>query len=123
MRARFFLLLALLAGGCGRDVAAPGRDPATIPPATFAQVVAELSAARIEALPDTAAYALRRREILDRAGVTAADLARFATARGADADVMAAVYGRVEARLEPFTPAPAGAATGGKAPPDSPPER
>lgn len=118
MRSPFFLLLALLAGGCGRDVAAPGPDGATLPPATFARVVAELSAARIEALPDTAAYARRRREILEGAGVTAAELARFAAVRGADADVMAAVYGLVEARLEPLTPAPAGAA-----PPDSPPQR
>ena len=82
------VLLALgpLFSGCERN--APPPEAATIPPATFARVLAELSEARVEILPDTVAYRRRRAEILDRAGVTAADLREFVARRGGDADLL-----------------------------------
>ena len=92
------LALAPLLSGCERN--APPPETATIPPATFARVLAELSEARVEILPDTVAYRRRRAEILERAGVTAADLREFVARRGGDADLMSEIYERVGARLD-----------------------
>ena len=75
-------------------------ETATIPPATFARVLAELSEARVEILPDSVAYRRRRAEILERAGVTSADLREFVARRGGDADMMSEIYERVGAGLD-----------------------
>lgn len=92
------LILALLAAGCGRDAPPPGQ--AGIPAATFTEVLAQLSVARVELLPDTAAYQARRAGILERAGVTADDLRDFVDRHGGDADLMSEIYDRVGARID-----------------------
>ncbi len=92
------LLIGILAD-CARDTP---QEPAstTIDPATFAEVLSELTVARIEALPDTALYRQRRSEILRRAGVTERDLREFAAARGGDSDLMSEVYERMGASID-----------------------
>lgn len=92
------LILGLLVAGCGKD--APPPEEAGIPAATFTEVLAELSVARVELLPDTAAYRARRAAILIRAGVTAADMRDFVDRHGGDADLMSEIYERVGARLD-----------------------
>lgn len=92
------LTLGALLSACGRDATRP--NAVTIPPGTFARVLAELSEARVETLPDTAAYRERRAEILERAGVTDGDLREFVARHGGDADLMSEIYGRVGARLD-----------------------
>ncbi len=92
------LALGLLVPGCERNT--PPPEAATIPPATFARILAELSEARVEILPDTVVYRRRRAEILERTGVTAADLREFVARRGGDADLMSEIYRRVGARLD-----------------------
>ena len=94
----FLLALGSLLSACERDAKPP--DAATIPPATFERVLAELSEARVEILPDTIGYHRRRTEILERAGVTEGDLREFVARRGGDADLMSEIYGRVGARLD-----------------------
>ncbi|HKY61441.1 MAG TPA: hypothetical protein VJP59_10565 [Gemmatimonadota bacterium] len=94
----FLLALGPLLPACERQAARP--QAATIPPATFARVVADLSAARVEILPDTAGYRQRRTEILQRAGVTEDDLRVFVARRGGDDDLMSEIYGRIGARLD-----------------------
>ena len=93
----FLLTLVSLLSACERDAA---RSDSVIPPGTFARVLAELSEARVETLPDTVGYRRRRAEILDRAGVTEGDLREFVARRGGDADLMSEIYGRVGARLD-----------------------
>jgi hypothetical protein len=92
------LLLGSLLGGCRGEPSPP--EAATIPPGTFARVLAELSEARVETLPDTVLYRRRRAEILERAGVTESDLREFAARRGGDADLMSEIYRQVGARLD-----------------------
>jgi hypothetical protein len=94
------LLAAALGLGCGRDTDAPRSDRATIPSATFTRVLQELSAARAQTLPDTAAFRQRRDEILERHGVTSESLLRFVEAHGADDERMAPIYLQVGARLD-----------------------
>lgn len=96
------ILLALVpvTFACGRDVEAPGPSRDTISPATYAAVIADLSVARIETHPDTAAFESRREIVLDRHGVRGEDLWTFARARGEDDDVMLWVYERIGARLD-----------------------
>lgn len=99
MRTLFIpLVLASLLAGCEGEPSPP--EAATIPPGTFAAVLAELSEARVEILPDTVLYRRRRAEILDRAGVTEDDLRKFVARRGGDADLMSEIYRQVGARLD-----------------------
>ena len=99
MRTLFILLvLGSFLAGCEGE--APPPEAATIPAATFARVLAELSEARVEVLPDTVLYRRRRAEILDRAGVTEGDLREFVARRGGDADLMSEIYRQVGARLD-----------------------
>jgi hypothetical protein len=96
----FPVLVALgsLLSGCARDAPRPDED--TIPPGTFARVLADLSEARVETHPDTIVYRRRRTEILARAGVTEDDLREFVARRGGDADLMSEIYGRIGARVD-----------------------
>ena len=96
----FLLLLALgsVLSGCQRDTARP--DASTIPPEAFARVLAELSQARVEALPDTALYRRRRIEILERAGVTENDQRVFVARHGGDPDLMLEIYRQVGSSLD-----------------------
>ncbi|HUP01244.1 MAG TPA: hypothetical protein VM737_06980 [Gemmatimonadota bacterium] len=100
MRLTLILLLALLFAAACEGVSRSPDSEAMIPPATFARLLAELVAARVETLPDTVRYQTRRAAILQEAGVTAADLRRFVEARGGDGDLMAAVYRVTAVRLD-----------------------
>lgn len=92
------LVLGCLLAGCEAEPSTP--EAATIPPGTFARVLAELSEARVEILPDTVLYRRRRAEILERAGVTEDDLREFVARRGGDDDLMSEIYRQVGARLD-----------------------
>ncbi|MDX1622479.1 MAG: hypothetical protein R3199_00650 [Gemmatimonadota bacterium] len=96
------LALVLLVGtiGCRRDVGAPEPSRETISTERFAEVLSDLVLLRIEALPDTQAYRLRRDTLLERHGVTREDLVEFAEVHGRDDETMAAVYRRLGARLD-----------------------
>lgn len=91
---------ATLAAACGSDVGPPEPDRETISRSRFAAVLEELSLARSETMPDTAAWHARRSAVLDRHGVEAEDLARFVEEHGRDDDVMGPVYRKVGARLD-----------------------
>lgn len=95
-----FFALAVLAAACGEDVEAPAPDRPTIPTATFARVIEELAIARVETLPDTAAYRGRRSEILERHGLSAEDLRRFVAEHGRNDDLMAPIYREMGGRLD-----------------------
>lgn len=97
------ILLALASAailGCGRDVDEPEPGRSTISSRTFAAVVSDLSVARVETHPDTAAYERRREAILERHDVTEGDLWTFVRVRGRDEDTMTEVYRAVGARLD-----------------------
>lgn len=100
MRRPLLLAAGVLFAACGADLdPSPPSEP-TLPPATFAQVFSDLIVARVDALPDTAAYRERRETIYRRYGVTGADLERFAAAYGAHDALMAEIYRRVSIRLD-----------------------
>ncbi len=110
------LLLALVAtitAACRRDVSPPTPPPGTLSPALYERVLSDLVVARIDLLPDTAAWRARREEILARHRVTPDELRRFAEAYGPDDDVMTAIYARVGARVDSLSTA---GALGGTAP-------
>lgn len=91
----------LCAGSMGcDDRSEPPVAPTTISSRTFAQVVSELVVARIETLPDTAAYRSRRSAILAHFDVAADDLERFAAVHGSDTDFMAGLYRQVRGRVD-----------------------
>lgn len=97
-----FALLTLacgLAPACGGDISAPRVQPG-IAPATFARVLGDLVLARVETLPDTAAYQRQRKAILREADVSTLDLYRFVESQGGDSDLMATIYQRAEVRLD-----------------------
>jgi hypothetical protein len=99
---RCLILVVLLSAslmGCD-DQPEPPVAPTTISSRTFAQVFGELVVARIETLPDTAAYRSRRSAILADFEVSADDLERFATTHGSDVDFMAELYRQVRARVD-----------------------
>lgn len=100
------LLLAALAApiACSEELAPPEPARSTIGTAVFARTLSDLVVARIELLPDTAAYARRAAEILDRNGVTPGELRSFVETHGQDDDRMTGIYARVSARLDSLYP-------------------
>jgi hypothetical protein len=66
--------------------------------------MADLVVARIEILPDTAAYRARAAEILNAHGMSEADLRTFAEVHGQNDDLMSEAYARIEARLDSLYP-------------------
>lgn len=76
------------------------RDRGTIGDRQFTRIFGDLIVARIETLPDTAAYRERRSQILENAGLTEEDIRAFVDAHGRDSDRMAEVYRRVRARID-----------------------
>jgi hypothetical protein len=100
----FAILLAVAGAGltaCGRDIAPPRPTGDTIPPGTFAAVVAELAVARAQLLPaDTAAYRARVSQILALYDVTAEQMRAFAAGYGANEEVVAWAYQLDRARID-----------------------
>lgn len=98
-----FALLCTVAG-CSEELAPPAPDRPTIAPATFSRTLSELVLARIELMPDTAAYEWRVGEILDRNQVSVEDLRTFVQVRGQDDNLMTGIYARMSARLDSLYP-------------------
>lgn len=93
------LLLAAVVA-CGSEVEPSKPSVATMPRDSFRTVIIELATSRIEALPDTQAWIERRREILDRHGVSAGDLQRFVDAYGHHDEMMESIYRELGAVLD-----------------------
>lgn len=93
------LLLAAVVA-CGNEVEPSQPSIATIPSDSFQAVIIELATSRIEALPDTQAWIERRREVLDRHGVSAEDLQAFVEAYGGHDEVMEPIYRKLGATLD-----------------------
>lgn len=96
----FLLLVAALSVSCSGGATTPTSERETIEPGLFARVFGDLVIARIEALPDTMAYQRNRRSILERYGVTSEDMRTFVEVHGDSDDLMARIYGVVDARLD-----------------------
>lgn len=105
-RIRTLVLLTALAaaGGCSEELAPPEPDRPTIDASTFSSAMSDLVVARIEILPDSAAYRARTAEILNAHGISEADLRAFAEVHGQNDDLMTAAYARIEARLDSLYP-------------------
>ena len=95
------LLLAL--GGCGAGSAAQMAD-AVIDDDRFAQVIVELRHAERDA--EVEDLENRRKEILERHGVSAEDLLRFVEVRGGDLDEMIELWKKIDDALNPEEPTP-----------------
>ncbi len=93
------LLLAAVVA-CGNEVEPSKPSVAAIPSDSFQAVIVELATSRIDALPDTQAWIERRREVLDRHGVSAEDLQTFVTAYGGHDEVMESIYRELGAALD-----------------------
>ncbi|HEY7472078.1 MAG TPA: hypothetical protein VIE68_07010 [Gemmatimonadota bacterium] len=98
------LLACLTLPGCSEELPPPEPDRPTIDETTFTRALADLVVARIEILPDTAAYAIRAEEILRGHGITAEEFRTFVEVHGQNDDVMTRAYARVEARLDSLYP-------------------
>lgn len=109
------LLAAALAAtiGCSEELAPPEPARSTIETAVFTRTLTDLVVARVELLPDTAAYERRAGEILERNGVSAAELRAFVETHGQNDDRITGIYARVSARLDSLYPVtrPGGAET------------
>lgn len=105
-RTATILILAALAvtAGCSEELAPPEPDRPTIEREVFTRTLSDLVMARIELLPDTAAFQRRADEVLQRNGVSADDLRSFVEAHGQDDDLMTGIYARVSARLDSLYP-------------------
>jgi hypothetical protein len=109
MRLTRLLKIALFAGissvtACSEELAPPEPDRPTIDSATFTRALSDIISARVELLPDTAAYERRAEEILRGYGVTAEDLRTFVQVHGQNDDLMMRAYAQVEARLDSLYP-------------------
>jgi hypothetical protein len=105
-RFRTIALVTVLAAaaGCSEELAPPEPDRQTIDAGTFASAMSDLVVARVEMLPDSAAYRARAAEILDAHGISEADLRTFAEVHGQNDDLMSGAYARIEARLDSLYP-------------------
>src|SRR5690606_8072101 len=89
--------VGLLVAGCGAD--RPTREGGTIAPEAFVEAYVELRRAA-EALEDSAAWEVRKREILDARGLTEEALEAFVEARSADVVFLRTLWDTIQARLE-----------------------
>ena len=110
------LLFAALAAtlACSEELAPPEPARSTIETAVFTRTLSDLVVARGARLPDTAAYERRTAEILERNGVSPAELRTFVEVHGQNDDRMTGIYARVSARLDSLYPVtrPGGAEAG-----------
>ena len=99
------LLAALaFASSCSEELPPPEPDRPTIDERTFTATLSDLVVARIQLLPDTAAYTRRAEEILRERGVSEEDLRTFVDVHGQNDDRMTRTYARVSARLDTLYP-------------------
>ena len=105
-RFRTIALLAALAvaSACSEELAPPEPDRPTIDAGRFTSAMSDLAVARIEILPDSAAYRTRAAEILNAHGISEEDLRTFADVHGQNDDLMSGAYARIEARLDSLYP-------------------
>ncbi|MDX1662102.1 MAG: hypothetical protein R3326_09965 [Gemmatimonadota bacterium] len=85
---------------CGSEVEPPEPTARTIPSDSFRAVIVELAVDRIEVLPDTQAWNRRRRAILDRHGLSPADLRGFVDAYARNDEVMESIYRDLDTTLD-----------------------
>lgn len=104
LRVRTLVLLAGLGVACSEELPPPAPEGPTIDAGTFASAVSDLVVARIEILPDSAAYRARAAEILGAHGISEADLRTFVRVHGQNDDLVTRAYARVEARLDSLYP-------------------
>ncbi|HET6361505.1 MAG TPA: hypothetical protein VFH11_05550 [Gemmatimonadota bacterium] len=109
MRGHILLPCALLAAlafasSCSEELPPPEPAGPTIEERTFTRALSDLIVARIQLLPDTAAYARRAEEILREHGVSEKELRTFVEVHGQNDDLMTRAYGRVSARLDTLFP-------------------
>ena len=109
MRRHGLLPGALLAAlscvlGCSEELPPPEPDRPTIDERPFTATLSDLVVARIQLLPDTAAYTRRAEEILREHGVSEDDLRTFVEVHGQNDDRMTRAYARVSARLDTLFP-------------------
>ncbi len=97
--------VGLLVAGCGAD--RPTREGGTIAPEAFVEAYVELRRAA-EALEDSAAWEVRKREILDARGLTEEALEAFVEARSADVVFLRTLWDTIQARLEAADSSPGG---------------
>lgn len=109
MRSPRFRTIALLtalaaASACSEELAPPEPDRSTIDAGRFTSAMSDLVVARIEMLPDSAAYRARAAEILKAHEISEEDLWTFADVHGQNDDMMSGAYARIEARLDSLYP-------------------
>jgi hypothetical protein len=92
---RAVLLLGLsVPAGCGR-----GDATTAIERDRFVETIVELRHAAMETRGDTAAYEVRKQQILQEQGVTEAELRDYVERRGRDVEHMAEVWNEINTRL------------------------
>ena len=101
---RVLLAALVFAWACSEELPPPEPDRPTIDERTFTATLSDLVVARIQLLPDTAAYARRAAEILREHGVAEEDLRAFVEVHGQNDDLMTRSYARVSARLDTLFP-------------------
>jgi hypothetical protein len=89
---------ALLLGGCG-----PGDPGMGLQQARFIEVVVELRRAAL-ASTDTAAFEIRKQQILAEAGVSEAELRAYVESHAGDFNHMAAVWDSINSRVSEADP-------------------
>ena len=109
MRRHILLPRALLAAlafasSCSEELPPPEPDRPTIDERTFTATLSDLVVARIQSLPDTAAYAGRAEEVLREHGVSEQEMRTFVEVHGQNDDVMTRAYARVSALLDTLFP-------------------
>ena len=109
MRRRILPPCALLAAlafawSCSEELPPPEPDRPTIDEQTFTAVLSDLVVARIQLLPDTAAYTQRAAAILREHGVTEEEIRTYVEVHGQNDDRMTRAYARVSARLDTLFP-------------------
>lgn len=92
------------AARCSEELLPPEPDRQTIGVERFSAALSDLVVARIEIMPDTAAYDRRLEEILRRHDVSREQLRTFAEVHGQNDDLITGAYARVSARLDSLYP-------------------
>jgi hypothetical protein len=98
------VLAAIACVTCSEELAPPEPDRETIGVERFRAVLSDLVVARIEIMPDTAAYDRRLEEILRAHDVSREELRGFVEVHGQNDDLVTGVYARVAARLDSLYP-------------------
>jgi hypothetical protein len=88
------LLATLVAAGCTR-----GEAPTGIEQDRFVETIVELRHAAMETRGDTAAYEVRKQQILQANQVTEAQLRDYVAYHGRDVEHMAEVWNEINTRL------------------------